>query len=99
MKDASMKKKNNSKTAKARDNDQMRAEYDFSAGTRGKHYRSRLGGYVVRIHKPDGTTEVREIDREGSVVLEPDVRKYFPTSKAVNRALRTLIELFPHSHA
>ena len=33
--------------------------------------------------------------REGSVVLEPDVRKYFPNSKAVNRALRTLIEIIP----
>ena len=73
----------------------MRAEYDFSGGVRGKHHRSRLRGYVLRIRKPDGTTEVREIDREGSVVLEPDVRKYFPNSKAVNRALRTLIEIIP----
>ncbi|HXI25627.1 MAG TPA: hypothetical protein VNG71_17300 [Pyrinomonadaceae bacterium] len=73
----------------------MRAEYDFSGGVRGKHHRSRLLGYVIRIRKPDGTTEVREIDREGSVVLEPDVRKYFPNSKAVNRALRTLIEIIP----
>ena len=73
----------------------MRAEYDFSGGVRGKHHRSRLLGYVLRIRKPDGTTEVREIDREGSVVLEPDVRKYFPNSEAVNRALRTLIEIIP----
>jgi hypothetical protein len=75
----------------------MRAEYDFSGGVRGKHHRSRLRGYVIRIRKSDGTTEVREIDREGSVVLEPDVRKYFPNSKAVNRALRTLIEIIPSS--
>ena len=73
----------------------MRAEYDFSGGVRGKHHRSRRLGYVLRIRKPDGTTEVREIDREGSVVLEPDVRKYFPNSEAVNRALRTLIEIIP----
>lgn len=74
----------------------MRPEYDFSAGTRGKHYRSRLDGYTIRIHKPDGTTEVKQVTREGSVVLEPDVQKYFPNSQAVNRALRTLITLFPH---
>jgi hypothetical protein len=75
----------------------MRTEYEFSVGVRGKHYKSRRLGYIIRIHKADGTTEVREIDREGSVVLEADVRKYFPNSKAVNRALRTLIELFPQS--
>ena len=77
----------------------MRAEYDFSSGVRGKHYKSRLRGYTLRIHKADGTSEVREIDREGTVVLEPDVRKYFPDSKAVNRALRTLIEIIPQNRA
>jgi len=87
------------KPKKAKPHNGMRAEYDFSGGVRGKHYQSRTLGYVLRIHKPDGTTEVREIDREGSVVLEPDVRKYFPNSKAVNRALRNLIELLPRNRA
>ena len=77
----------------------MRDEYDFSAGTRGKHYKSRLNGYTIRIHQQNGTTEIREIEREGCVVLEPDVQKYFPNSEAVNRALRTLIKLFPQTHA
>jgi hypothetical protein len=77
----------------------MRAEYDFSGGVRGKHHESRAVGYVLKIHKSDGTTEVREIDREGSVILAPDVRKYFPNSKAVNRALRTLIEILPRNRA
>lgn len=90
-------KKKPSRTPKAQNG--IRAEYDFSGGVRGKHYKSRRLGYIVRIHKADGTNEVREIDREGSVVLEADVRKYFPNSKAVNRALRTLIELFPQSRA
>ena len=79
--------------------DDMRAEYDFSAGTRGKHYKSRLNGYTIRIHQQDGTTKVREIEREGCVVLEPDVQQYFLNSEAVNRALRTLIKLFPRTHA
>jgi len=77
----------------------MRAEYDFSAGTRGKHYKSRLNGYTITIHQQDGTTELREIERKGCVVLEPAVQKYFPNSEAVNRALRTLIKLFPQTHA
>lgn len=94
-----MKKKRSSKIVKTGNGDDMRAEYDFSAGTRGKHYKSRLNGYSIRIHKQDGTTEVREIEREGFVVLEPDVQKYFPNSDAVNRALRTLIKLFPQTHA
>jgi len=63
---------------KGGNSDDMRAEYDFSAGVRGKHYKSRLNGYTIRIHQQDGTTEVREIEREGFVVLEPDVQMYFP---------------------
>ena len=89
-----MKKKQTSKRIKAGNNDDIRAEYDFSAGVRGKHYKSRLNGYTIRIHKKDGSAEVREIERNGSVVLEPDVQEYFPDSRAVNRALRTLITLF-----
>jgi hypothetical protein len=91
-----MKNKTNN-AVKTRKDERMRAEYDFSGGKRGKHYQSRLTGYVLKIHKADGTTEIREIEREGSVVLEPDVRKYFPNSKAVNRALRSLIELLPEN--
>jgi hypothetical protein len=87
------------KPKKAKPRNGMRAEYDFSGGVRGKHYQSRALGYVIRIRKPDGTSEVREIDREGSVILEPDVQKYFPNSKAVNHALRTLIELLPPNRA
>ena len=90
-----MKKKTSARTAKASEGEAMRPEYDFSAGTRGKHYRSRLDGYTIRIHKQDGTTEIKQAKREGSVVLEPDVQKYFPNSQAVNRALRALITLFP----
>jgi hypothetical protein len=54
--------------------DEMREEYDFSGGVRGKYY---------------------EQYREGSnvVVLDPDVAEVFPTSEAVNRALRALAEI------
>jgi hypothetical protein len=77
----------------------MRAEYDFSAmkgGVRGKYYEAYRAGHKVVIHKEDGTDSVQYFKLEdGAVMLEPDVRKYFPTSDAVNKALRSLIEIVP----
>ena len=52
----------------------MKAEYDFSKGIRGK--------YAERY--AEGTNVV---------VLAPDVAAIFPTSEAVNTALRALIAL------
>ena len=74
----------------------MRAEYDFASGVRGKHYQAMQAGYTVTIHKADGTTLVKEVKPvEGAVILQPDVREYFPDSEAVNKALRCLIPLLP----
>lgn len=77
----------------------MRAEYDFSTlrgGVRGKYYKAYREGHKVVIHKEDGTDSVQYFKLEdGAVMLEPDVRKYFPTSDAVNRVLRLLIEIIP----
>ena len=56
------------------ENDDIREDYDFSGGVRGKHHRAYR----------DGTN---------LVLLEPDVAKIFTSSKAVNRALRMLMEL------
>lgn len=71
--------------------DEMLPEYDFSGGVRGKHYQAYQRGYQVIIHKMDGTTEVRDFALpEGTVVLDPDIRAYFPDSEAVNRTLRGL---------
>ena len=50
---------------------EMRAEYDFRGGVRGK--------YAARYAK--GTNVV---------LLDPDVAKLFPSSRAVNDALRAL---------
>jgi hypothetical protein len=75
---------------------EMLPEYDFSGGVRGKHYQAYRRGYQVIIHKTDGTTEIRDFALpEGAVVLDPDVRAYFPDSEAVNRTLRGLISLMP----
>ena len=77
----------------------MRAEYDFSAmkgGVRGKYYEAYRQGHKVVIHKEDGTKSVQYFKLEdGAVMLEPDVRKYFPNSEAVNKALKSLIEIIP----
>ena len=73
------------------DADDMLPEYDFSGGMRGKHYAAYQRGYTIVIHKPDGTTEERTYaGPEGTVVLNPDVRPYFPDAAAVNTALRGL---------
>ena len=77
----------------------MRSEYDFSSmkgGVRGKYCKAHRKGHTVVVHKEDGTDSVQHFNLEdGAVMLEPDVKKYFPTSDAVNKALRSLIEIIP----
>ena len=62
------------KPEKKNEVNELRAEYDFSDGQRGK--------YAARF-------------KEGTrvVVLEPDVAAVFPTSEAVNAALRKVAGL------
>ena len=72
----------------------MRAEYDFSKAVRGKYRRSLEKGYTVQVHQSDGSTIVNHYTlAEGTVLLAPDVREYFPDSESVNEALRSLIHL------
>jgi hypothetical protein len=76
--------------------DDLRPEYDFSKGVRGKHYKSYREGHTVTIHQENGTTLIQEYKlEENVVVLEPDVYEYFPDSESVNYALRMLISLAP----
>ncbi|MFZ3065025.1 MAG: hypothetical protein WA277_07080 [Nitrospirota bacterium] len=74
----------------------MRAEYDFTGGVRGKHYRAMQAGYTITIHKADGTIITKDVmPKEGAVVIEPDIRVFFPDSESVNRTLRCLILILP----
>jgi hypothetical protein len=74
-------------------NDEMREEYDFSGGVRGKHYKAYREGHIVRIHKEDGSISVHYFSQEdGAIMLDPDVQKYYPDSESVNRALRKSLE-------
>ncbi|MFH1624732.1 MAG: hypothetical protein ABID54_06205 [Pseudomonadota bacterium] len=71
---------------------EMRDEYDFSTGVRGKHYRAYREGHTQCVHKEDGTTSVQFFTKEdGAVMLDPDVKAHFPDSESVNKALRSLI--------
>lgn len=70
----------------------MRDEYDFRGkkGVRGKYRKAIEDGYKTIIRKSDGSTLVRETR---PIFLEPELQEKFPTSQAVNRALRELIEI------
>lgn len=75
-----------------KDKREMRDEYDFSNGVRGKHYKSYREGHTVVIYKDDGTKSIRFFtQQEGSVMLDPDVKIHFPDSESVNKALRSII--------
>ena len=76
--------------------EEMRPEYDFSDAVRGSAYHPELkNGYTIREERADGTVTITHVPPENAVVLEPDVRAYFPDSESVNHALRTIITLFP----
>ena len=86
--------KNTTSKGENPENDELLPEYDFSGGVRGKHYVAYREGHTVEVHKADGTIDVHYFTLEdGAVMLEPDVREYFPDSDAVNKTLRTLISL------
>ena len=80
----------------------LRAEYDFAkmkGGVRGKYYQAYRAGHSVKIHQADGTTLVQNFKLEnGAMIIEPDVREYFPDEEAVNKTLRSLIALLPKKH-
>jgi hypothetical protein len=77
--------------------DEMLPEYDFrrmKGGVRGKYYQAYRAGHTVTVREADGTTRVQHFKVEdGAVILERDVREYFPDAESVNSALRCLIPL------
>lgn len=88
--------------AEAKPEPEMLPEYDFTGkkGVRGKYYHAYQQGHTVRIHQEDGTVVTQYFTlEEGAVLLEPDVREYFPDSERVNQGLRGLIRLLPHKTA
>ena len=87
-------------TTGKRESAEMLPEYNLRGkkGVRGKYYQAYRRGHTVRILKEDGTISQQHFTlEEGAVMLEPDVREYFPTSESVNQALRSLITLIPEN--
>jgi hypothetical protein len=89
-------KKTNGKSKVSRDAD-MLPEYDLKnmkGAIRGKYYDPNRTGHKVTIHNEDGTVVQKYFSvKDGAIMLAPDVRRYFPDSRAVNNALRCLIPL------
>jgi hypothetical protein len=88
------------KTSKSKNGDagEILPEYNFlgKKGVRGKYYHAYRRGHTVRVYQEDGSAKVHYFTlADGAVMLEADVRRYFPDSKKVNRALRSLIKLIP----
>ena len=86
------------KTKKNTPKDEMLDEYDFTGmkGVRGKYHKAYEEGHTVRIYEDDGAVTIHHYTLEdGAVLLEPDIRPYFPTSESVNEVLRSLIKLAP----
>ncbi len=81
--------------SKTKEKEEMRQEYDFSKGVRGKHFEAMQKGHTTIIHKTDGSTVIKETKL---IALAPDVQKYFPDAESVNEALRGLIALVPDKH-
>ncbi len=69
---------------------------DFSQAVRGKHSERFRQGYTVEITQEDGSVQVqRFVPNADAVVIDKDVRKYFPDAASINKALRALIEIMP----
>jgi hypothetical protein len=82
--------------------DEMLPEYNLEGkkGVRGKYAKALQKGYSVRILNEDGTVTVQDfVPKENAVLLDPDVKAYFPDSESVNRTLRSLIDLVPEKKA
>ncbi len=70
---------------------------NFSGGLRGKHSANYRRGHSVKIRHDDGSVTVqRFVPDNNAVVLDWDVKAYFPDAAAVNNALRALISILPH---
>jgi hypothetical protein len=78
------------------ENPDIGAQYDFTGGVRGKHYKAYAKGHAVKVRKEDGSVSIQHYELEdGAVMLAPDVREYYPDSDSVNEALRALIKVAP----
>ena len=70
---------------------------DFSGGVRGKHCDAYRRGHTIKVRQDDGIISVQKfVPDSDAVVIDRDVRAYFPDAAAINNALRALIGIMPH---
>jgi hypothetical protein len=93
---------NNKIQSKSELEDDLREEYDLSQlknPVQGKYYQQYQQGHSVTIHHEDGTTTTEHFPAQSDVIiLDPDVKKYFPNSESVNNALRHLLLAIPQNN-
>jgi hypothetical protein len=71
---------------------EMRPEYDFAKGVRGKHAKAYRAGHTVQVTTADGAVQETHFTlADGAVMIDPDLKTRFPDSESVNRALRKLV--------
>ena len=62
------------KSSEESEENEMREEYDFSGGVRGKHFRAYRQGHTVKIARADGSTEEHYFTQEdGAVIIDPAI--------------------------
>ncbi len=84
------------------DTPDMLPEYDFSGGVRGKHHKAYKEGHAIKIVQAEKTPKnPSKRKKRLPVALDPDVQAFFPDSRSVNHALRSLISAvsFPGTKA
>jgi len=75
---------------------EISAEYDFSNGIRGKHYKSLLDGYTITVYSPNKEAYTQNLaEKFRYIKIDKDISEYFQTSEEVNNALRALVSVFP----
>ena len=72
------------------------APVNFAGGVRGKHSALFRRGQTVKVRQDDGTVVVHKyVPDTDAVVIDKDIRAYFPDAAAINNALRALIGIIP----
>ena len=67
---------------------EMLPEYNFRGGVRGKHHKTLQEGYTIEIHSLDKNKVQQIKPGESAIILESDVREYFPTSVVVSNMVQ-----------
>ena len=76
------------------ENDEMKPEYDFRGGVRGKHAKAYRKGYTIKIHKADGTEIVEHMKpAEGTAMREviDRIRRNPPTETLSEEQIESIV--------